>query len=175
MVAISKAMRVVSLILTAFIFNERVIFIFIINTYKVNKGGPIIIIEDDIDDQEVLGEVFNELGFKNEIIFFGDSQKALDFLIETDIEPFIIFSDINMPKLTGAELREKVHNNEDLRLKSIPYLFFTTSAEQKSVIEAYSKSIQGFFIKPISYNALKRVIRIIVEYWQECVSPDYVK
>jgi response regulator RpfG family c-di-GMP phosphodiesterase len=80
-----------------------------------------------------------------------------------------------MPKLNGAQLREKVHNNEDLRLKSIPYLFFTTIAEQKAVIEAYSKSIQGFFIKPTSYSALKRVIRIIVEYWQECVSPDYVK
>ena len=141
----------------------------------MNKGGPIIIIEDDIDDQELLSDVFKELDFRNEIIFFGDSQKALDFLIDTEIEPFIIFSDINMPKLTGSELREKVHNNEDLRLKSIPYLFFTTGAEQKAVIEAYSKSIQGFFIKPSTYNGLKRVIRIIIEYWQECVSPDYVK
>jgi two-component SAPR family response regulator len=141
----------------------------------VNKGGPIIIIEDDLDDQEMLGDVFKELRFPNEIIFFGDSQKALEFLTETEIEPFIIFSDINMPKLTGAELREKVHNNEDLRLKSIPYLFFTTYAEQRAVIEAYSKSIQGFFIKPVNYDSLKRVIKIIVEYWQECVSPDYVK
>jgi two-component SAPR family response regulator len=141
----------------------------------MNKGGPIIIIEDDIDDQEMLGMVFKELDYKNEIIFFGDSEKALDFLIATEIEPFIIFSDINMPKLSGAELREKVHNNESLRLKSIPYLFFTTGAEQRAVIEAYSKSIQGFFIKPRTYEELKRVIKIIVEYWQECVSPDYVK
>jgi len=141
----------------------------------MNKGGPIIIIEDDLDDQEILDEVFKELNYKNKFIFFGDSQEALDFLIITEIEPFIIFSDINMPKLTGAELREKIHNNEDLRLKSIPYLFFTTTAEQKAVIEAYSKSIQGFFIKPKSYDALKGVIKIIVEYWQECVSPDYVK
>ncbi len=80
-----------------------------------------------------------------------------------------------MPKLSGAELREKVHNNEDLRMKSIPYLFFTTSAEQKTVVDAYSKSIQGFFIKPVEYEKLKRVIRLIVEYWQECVSPNYIK
>ncbi|MCW3113061.1 MAG: response regulator [Segetibacter sp.] len=141
----------------------------------MNKIGPIIIIEDDVDDQEMLGDVFKELKFKNKIIFFGDSQKALDFLIDTEIEPFIIFSDINMPKLTGLELREKVHNNEELRLKSIPYLFFTTTAEQQAVIEAYSKSVQGFFVKPGSYDGLKRVIKTIVEYWQECVSPDYVK
>lgn len=141
----------------------------------MNKGGPIIIIEDDIDDQEILTEVFSELNYPNEIIFFGDGEEALDFLIHTAIEPFIIFSDINMPKLNGVELREKVHNNEDLRLKSIPYLFFTTTAEQKHVVDAYSKSIQGFFVKPSNFEHLRRTIKIIVEYWQECVSPNYVK
>jgi CheY-like chemotaxis protein len=141
----------------------------------MNKQGPIIIIEDDLDDQEMLTDIFKELDFKNEIIFFGDGEEALDFLTHTEIEPFIIFSDINMPRLNGVELREKVHNNEDLKLKSIPYLFFTTSAEQKHVIDAYSKSIQGFFIKPIRYEDLKRVIKTIVEYWMECVSPNYIK
>ena len=141
----------------------------------MNKGGPIIIIEDDLDDQELLTDVFKELDYKNQIIFFGDGEKALDFLINNAIEPFIIFSDINMPRLNGVELREKVHNNEDLRIKSIPYLFFTTTAEQQHVIDAYSKSIQGFFVKPSTYNDLKRTIKIIVEYWQECVSPNYVR
>ncbi len=141
----------------------------------MNKGGPIIIIEDDLDDQEMLTEIFKSLDYSNEIIFFGDGETALEFLVSTAIEPFIIFSDINMPKLNGVELREKVHNNEDLRLKSIPYLFFTTSAEQKHVVDAYSKSIQGFFVKPSKYTELKRTIRIIVEYWQECVSPNYIK
>ncbi len=141
----------------------------------MNKTGPIIIIEDDIDDQEILTEIFKEHNYENEIIFFGDGESALDFLTNTAIEPFIIFSDINMPKLNGVELREKVHNNEDLRIKSIPYLFFTTSAEQKHVVDAYSKSIQGFFVKPAKYEHLKRTIRVIVEYWQECVSPNYIK
>ena len=141
----------------------------------MNKTGPIIIIEDDLDDQEILTEIFKEHNYENEIIFFGDGESALDFLTNTAIEPFIIFSDINMPKLNGVELREKVHNNEDLRIKSIPYLFFTTRAEQKHVVDAYSKSIQGFFVKPAKYDHLKRTIRVIVEYWQECVSPNYVK
>ncbi len=123
----------------------------------------------------MLRDVFKELNYENKIVFFDDGYEALDFLTVTEIEPFIIFSDINMPKLSGAELREKVHNNEDLRMKSIPYLFFTTGAEQQTVIDAYSKSIQGFFIKPVEYEKLKRVIRLIVEYWQECVSPNYVK
>lgn len=141
----------------------------------MNKGGPIIIIEDDLDDQQILTDVFNELNYKNEIIFFDEGEKALNYLTETDIEPFIIFSDINMPKLSGMELRAKIHENEDLRLKSIPYLFFSTSAEQGHVIDAYSKSIQGFFVKPTSYSGIKETIKTIVSYWEACVSPNYVK
>jgi CheY-like chemotaxis protein len=141
----------------------------------MNKTGPIIVIEDDRGDKELLNIVFNELDFKNEIIFFEDGEKALEYLINTAVEPFIILSDINMPKLNGLELREKIHTNEDLRLKCIPYLFFSTSSEQKHIIDAYSKSVQGFFVKPHSVEELLRIIKIIVEYWQECESPNYVK
>lgn len=141
----------------------------------MNKKGPIIIIEDDQDDQEILQEVFTRLDYSNEIIFFSDGEKALKYLTETSVEPFIIFSDINMPKLNGMELRAKVHENEDLRLKSIPYLFFSTIAEQQDVIDAYSKSIQGFFVKPSSFSELKNLIKNIVEYWQACVSPNYIR
>jgi len=141
----------------------------------MNKGGPIIIIEDDLDDQEVLSEVFQELAYKNEIIFFGDGEKALEYLTGSTVEPFIIFSDINMPRLSGMELRQKIHENEDLRLKSIPYLFFSTSAEQGHVVDAYSKSVQGFFVKPSNYQEIRETIRTIVEYWNKCVSPNYVR
>ena len=141
----------------------------------MNKNGPIIIIEDDSDDREMLTEVYEELGFKNELVFCEDGEKALDYLTKTPDEPFIILSDIDMPKLNGMALREQVHNNEDLRVKCIPYLFFTTVADQERVIEAYSKSIQGFFIKPNSIEKLRSTIRKIVEYWQECESPVYIK
>ena len=46
----------------------------------MNKSGPIIVIEDDIDDKEILGEIFNELKFENKIIFFTEGEKALDYL-----------------------------------------------------------------------------------------------
>ena len=141
----------------------------------MNKAGPIIIIEDDLDDQEIFNEVFLSLNYPNEIIFFSDGEQALHYLTETNTEPFIIFSDINMPRLSGMELRNKIHENEDLRIKSIPYLFFSTSAEQSYIIDAYSKSIQGFFVKPSEYSDIKDTIRVIVEYWMRCVSPNYVK
>ena len=141
----------------------------------MNKGGPIIIIEDDIDDQDILRMVFESLDVKNEVLFYGDGIKALEYLNSTDVEPFIIFSDINMPILNGMELRSKIHENEDLRLKSIPYLFFSTSAEQQNVVDAYSKSIQGFFVKPSNFNEIQRTIKVIIDYWSTCVSPNYIK
>ena len=140
----------------------------------MNKSGPIIIIEDDPDDLEIFGEVFKELNVPNEVIYFKDGMAALEYLTETNDQAFIIISDINLPKLSGFALREKIHNNEQLRLKCIPYLFFTTAADQRSIIDAYSNSIQGFFTKPSSYSDLVRVIHNIIEYWKDCHSPNAV-
>ncbi len=137
----------------------------------MNKTGPIIIIEDDIDDQELLTEIFKRLDYKNEIIFYQDGNEALEFLNKTDVQPFLILSDINMPKINGFELRNKVFTNEQLQTKCIPYLFFSTSATKKSVIDAYALSVQGFFVKPNSIDRLEVTIKKIVEYWQECIAP----
>lgn len=140
----------------------------------MNKSGPIIVIEDDLDDQELLSEVFTELNYPNEVIFFSDGIVAFEYLTTSASKPFLILSDINLPKLNGFDLRDKVHNNEQLRLKCIPYLFFTTSVQQKNVIDAYSKSVQGFFTKPGSYSEVLRVIGNIIEYWKDCHSPNVI-
>src|SRR2546423_9943726 len=138
----------------------------------MTKSGPIIVIEDDIDDKETLTVIFKELNYKNEIIFFQDGNLALEYLNKPGNQPFLILSDINMPKINGFELRNKIHNNEQLHIKCIPYLFFTTGANKKSVVEAYAMSVQGFFIKPNKIEDLKRTIRTIVDYWQECIAPS---
>lgn len=140
----------------------------------MNKIGPIVVIEDDSDDQEILVEIFKKLDYKNPILFFSDSEEALQFLIDTKIKPFLILSDINLPKLTGFELRKKIHTNEDLNLKCIPYLFFTTTSTQKAIVDAYSQSVQGFFVKPNNIDKLESTIKKIVEYWQECEAPNFI-
>lgn len=137
----------------------------------MQKSGPIIVIEDDADDQELLEEIFTSLKYPNKIVFFSDGYKALDFIVKTDVQPFLILSDINMPKIDGFELRRKIHNNEELRVKCIPYLFFTSGVDRKAVYDAYAMSAQGFFIKPSRMEELKNTVRKIVEYWQECYAP----
>jgi CheY-like chemotaxis protein len=139
----------------------------------MNKNGPIVIIEDDSDDQEVLVDIFKNLNYKKDIIYFSDGEEALRYLIKTDVKPFLILSDINMPKLSGFELKEKININEHLNLKCIPYLFFTTASSKKSIIDAYSQSVQGFFVKPNDFDKLQNTIKKIVEYWQECEAPDF--
>ena len=140
----------------------------------MNKTGPIIVIEDDAEDKEILVEIFKNLDYKNSIIYFSDGEEALKYLTDTRTKPFLILSDINMPKLSGFELRQKIHTNEDLNLKCIPYLFFTTTSTQKAIIDAYSQSVQGFFVKANSVGKLENTLKRIIEYWQECEAPNFI-
>lgn len=137
-----------------------------------NKNGPVIIIEDDEDDQLFLRDIFHELNYSNEILFFSDGELALQHMNETNDLPFLILSDINMPRLNGFALREKLKTDEKLSNKCIPYLFFSTAANQKSVIDAYSQSVQGFFVKSASMIELQKTIRVIMEYWRRCAAPN---
>jgi len=138
----------------------------------MNKKGPIVVIEDDADDRELLAIIFRELDCANEIAYFKDGVEALEYLNDDNIYPFIILSDINLPKLNGFELRKMVHTNEGLSAKCIPYLFFSTSVDKKAVYDAYTMSVQGFFLKPNNYDHLKNTINVIIQYWNECYSPN---
>lgn len=145
------------------------------NTQKhliVNKNGPVIIIEDDADDQDFLIEIFQKLNYQNKILFFFDGQEALDYIDKTHELPFLILSDINMPKLNGFELRAKLKTDSKLSNKCIPYLFFSTALNQKAVIDAYSQSVQGFFVKQNSMAELEKTIGAIMEYWRRCAAPN---
>jgi CheY-like chemotaxis protein len=138
----------------------------------MNKSGPIVIIDDDSDDQETLKEIFKELKIKNEISSFNLPSKALEYLKQTHIKPFMIISDINMPEINGFELRELIRKDSALENRCIPYLFISTDTSEASVVQAYLHSIQGIFQKPVSYNKWKEMIRAIVEYWNYGMSPN---
>ena len=138
----------------------------------MNKGGPIIIIEDDEDDQKFFQDAFKNLGYPNKLLFFPDGKLALDFLNGSNITPFLILSDINMPKLDGFALRDKIRMDAKLQLRCIPYLFFSTSLTQDAVIKAYSLSAQGFFQKQDSVKELEKSISVIMEYWRRCAAPN---
>ncbi len=138
----------------------------------MNKKGPIVVIEDDEDDRLLLKMVFEELGNENEIVFCSDGETALQFLQDPAVYPFLILSDVNMPRLDGFQLKKMVHTNDELSAKCIPYLFFTTAVNKKAVYDAYTMSAQGFFVKPDNFAELVDTMRVMVEYWQRCYSPS---
>lgn len=137
------------------------------------KSGPIIVVEDDPDDKDILEDVLKDLNITNKLIWFTNGPAAFDYLKATPELPLIIFSDVNLPIQNGIEFKWHVDNDPELRRKSIPFVFFSTSVDQHAVNEAYTKmTVQGFFQKPSSYKEIKNIIGLILDYWKICRHPN---
>ncbi|MEI6950680.1 response regulator [Paraflavisolibacter sp. H34] len=130
--------------------------------------GPIIIIDDDHDDQEIYGEAIKEIGLANEIHFFDRAPKFLEYIQTTEEQPFIILSDINMPEMTGLELKKKIDEDPYLKTKGIPFVFISTNASSTSVRHAHALSVQGYFEKPHDMEGIKVMLRTLFAYWGLC-------
>lgn len=137
------------------------------------KAGPIIVVEDDPDDEAIFEEILQELGVTNKLRWFIKSSDALDFLKTTKEKPFLIFSDVNMPGDSGIEFKRRIDQDPQLRQKSIPFVFYSTGVDQRAINEAYTKmTVQGFFQKSNSYQEIKKTIKMILDYWMECKHPN---
>jgi len=138
----------------------------------MSKRGPILLIEDDEDDQLLISQAIQSLAIVNPVHVFHNGQEALKYLETTHHQPFLILCDINMPQLNGLELRAVINQNEHLRKKAIPFVFLTTTANPEAIREAYDESVQGFYQKAASQKGLQNQLRLIVEYWQSCLHPN---
>jgi CheY-like chemotaxis protein len=136
-------------------------------TKDVTKG-PIIIVEDDKDDQEIYAEVIQALGIPNELRFFDGGQPALYYLSTTEEQPFIILSDINMPGMSGLEFKKQMEDNTYLKAKGIPFVFISTDGSKVSVRHAHALSVQGYFQKPDRMEEIKETLRLLFQYWERC-------
>lgn len=137
------------------------------------KSGPVILIDDDADDKDVFLDILKELGVPNPVIWFQNCDEAFAYLKKTSEQPFIIFCDLNLPGLPGLECKRKIDDDKELRKKSIPFVFCSTTADQKTVNDAYTQmTVQGFFQKPNSYNEFRNMVRLIMDYWDQCRHPN---
>jgi len=130
--------------------------------------GPIVIVEDDKDDQEIYSEALKAIGIPNEICFFDNGKETLNYLKTTEEQPFIILSDINMPGMSGLELKKHIEDDPYLRAKGIPFVFISTNASKVSVRHAHALSVQGYFEKPHNMEEFKEMLRILFQYWERC-------
>ena len=136
--------------------------------------GPIIFVDDDADDEFIYEEICRKIGLINQLRFFRRGEAALAYLRETAEKPFIIFCDINMPEMDGLRLRKTINEEEYLRKKSIPFVFFSTAATKAQVRTAYDLTVQGFFIKEQSFGDTEETFRMILKYWEKCRHPNQV-
>jgi CheY-like chemotaxis protein len=130
------------------------------------------LIDDDIDDQEMVAEVFSELGLKNELKFFETAEAALEALNVAAVAPFIIFSDVNLPKIDGFALRDRMLNHPSKKMHSVPFIFWSTSASEDQITKAYDLSAHGFFIKETNFDEMKSTFTNIVRYWTKSKMPS---
>jgi CheY-like chemotaxis protein len=147
--------------------------IFITGLYIiVMNTNPIYIVDDDKDDEDLIREAFTELGITNELKFFSTGEGVLYELNNTEEAPFVIISDINLPRMDGFQLREKVLEGTFIKDKSIPFIFWSTSASDAQIRRAYDLAAHGFFLKGRSYNELKQRIQEMIKYWSDSLTPS---
>ena len=138
----------------------------------MKPNNNVIIIEDDHDDREILHEVFNEINSNYQLIFFDNAPAAFNYLMSIPDKPFIIISDINLPGMSGIELKQKIDSTDYLRKRSIPFIFLTTADAPNIVEQAYQATdIQGYFKKQHSLKEIKQQIQWIINYWTLALHP----
>ncbi|MBP1221771.1 response regulator [Flavobacterium sp. 1355] len=132
----------------------------------MNINGEIIVVEDDQDDREFLADIFESLKITNKIVFFDDSTKVVSYLSKVEVKPFLVLSDINMPKMDGYELRTIILKDDLLSKKCIPYIFLSTSKDPENIHRAFALSAHGYFKKEENFKTYQEVISNIISYWK---------
>lgn len=77
-----------------------------------------------------------------------------------------------MAKIGGLELKKLIHDDERLRLECVPFLFMSTSGASDSIMRAYSFDVQGYFIKPNTFDEIKALLENIMNYWTVSQHPN---
>jgi CheY-like chemotaxis protein len=136
---------------------------------------PILIAEDDEEDRMLARDALEESRLANPIHFVEDGVELLDFLHrrgpyappEAAPRPGLILLDINMPRMTGLEALREI--KEDPELRRIPVIILTTSRADEDIIRSYDLGVNSFISKPVTFEGLVGVMRLVGTYWFEIV------
>ena len=130
----------------------------------------ILIAEDDADDRFLLQTAFEENGFTDTLEFVENGIELIEYLSgimhkkTLDIHyPGLILLDLNMPKKDGREVLKEIKQHPVL--KKIPVIIFTTTKNEHEIRRCYELGANTYIVKPVSFDALVRVIQEIRSYW----------
>jgi len=140
----------------------------------------ILLIEDDIDHADLITEVLEKNGIKNEIILMKDGQEVIDYFQGKYVNTTeriadkisLIVLDLNLPKINGMDVLKFLKKNPVYC--SIPVVIFSTTSEVRVIAEGYKNGANSFITKPISYENFVEKMKILKEYWlKTCVLPIF--
>ena len=134
-----------------------------------SKIVTILLVEDDEVDIKALRWAFDKLKIANPLVIARDGVEALEVL-PTLTRPYLVITDINMPRMNGIELLRKIRESAELR-DSIVFVL-TTSNDEQDKIDAYDLNVAGYMLKSDMGTSFTRAISLIENYWKVVEFPE---
>ena len=132
------------------------------------REKTILLVEDNPDDVALTMRAFKKNQILNKVIVARDGSEALDLLFGSadsppiDMPEFILL-DINMPKINGLEVLERIRADETTRL--LPVVVLTTSDEDRDRIDSYRLGANSYIAKPVEFEKFNTVVKQLGIYW----------
>ncbi|WP_455205542.1 response regulator [Kaarinaea lacus] len=117
---------------------------------------PVLVVDDEEMNRNLFVEMILALGHPAYAVEDGDS--AIRQLLSKQYSA--VFTDLNMPKMTGVELASAIRKFEDVEKQQLPVILITGSApldEDKKKYEA--AGINQFVSKPVSLQRLGALLQ----------------
>ncbi|HKB42926.1 MAG TPA: response regulator [Chitinophagaceae bacterium] len=118
--------------------------------------------EDDIDDQELLKEVFASVDDSFRILFANTGEQVLSALGKLNDEqlPCLIVLDYNMPILNGADILKELNNGS--RYTDIPRIIWSTSGSETFKNICLELGATDYIIKPSNLKEMEDIVRYML-------------
>jgi two-component system, response regulator len=130
----------------------------------------ILLIDDNPDDRELTLLAFESLHLGHQVRVAQDGAEALDFLFgagplgPTGFPlPKMILLDLNLPRMNGLEVLQRIRTHEATRL--LPVVILTTSTEHRDLVQSYSLGCNSYIRKPVDFEQFQEAIRQLSSYW----------
>ncbi len=123
------------------------------------KSIHILLIEDNEGDIVLTKEALLDCKIVNTISVVRDGWEAIQYLEKIELfsesqTPDIIFLDINLPKMDGHQVLNRIKLNH--HIKKVPVVIITTSLSERDKLNSYSDIVTSFITKPIEeFDLLK--------------------
>jgi CheY-like chemotaxis protein len=131
--------------------------------------------DDDGDDRLLAKDALAESRLEGEVRFVENGEELLDYLhhrgkfadAAQSPQPSLILLDLNMPRKDGREALREIKSTPELR--KIPVVVLTTSRADTDIAQIYDLGANSFIAKPVSFDSLVNVMKIVRTYWCELV------